>query len=228
MRQNKSDANIDASAIPKFWGLLSNADRYQYMYLRAALSNPTTKNVKNKRVENFTETLEIIRQYTCRGDGDDWRRFLVTGIAWLSNGAIAVNTHQLRLLIMKCKSSINGSLHKMGFNFGMERSDATAILIQAIPILKDNAAELRQWTVRNNKPLTPQSSPPTPTQIESPVQPQVPIQIVGVPEPAPQAQAVISSYEQEATEFGDSCSFENSFTEQLDFGFDSTFDSCLW
>ena len=220
-------SNAKVSEVPKYWNLMNNIDQYQYMYMRNMLANPTNKSLRNKRLENFSEMLEVLRQFCVRGDGEDWRRFLVTGIAWLKNGAIAVNTHQLKLITNKCKSSINGSLHKMGFNYGMERSEAAAAVVQSIPILKENPAQLRQWTVRSNIPMTPMSSPPSQSPINSPVQ-QVPIEIVGVTEQAPQEQTVFAADQHEATEFDDSCCFESSFTDQLDFGFDASFDSCLW
>lgn len=158
---------MNTNDIPKFWGLLSTADRYQYMYLRAALSTQSGKNIRNKRVENFAETMQAIKQFCQKGDGHDWIRYLVTGICWLPEGGIAVNTHQLRLLVVKCKSSINGSLHKMGYNYSMERSDATAAIIALIPPLKDNPAELRQWTARLDHPVS--CSPPSTSPIEQPI-----------------------------------------------------------
>ncbi|EAX96201.1 hypothetical protein TVAG_000300 [Trichomonas vaginalis G3] len=133
--------------LPKYWQILSDFDKYQYNCLRANLSANYSKNQRNKRIENFTEILEIIRRFCVRGDGDDWRRFLVCGYCCFPDG-IAINTRQLKLLIFKCKSSINGSLHKMGLSSNIAKNEATNSLIMAIPILRDNINEMRQWTVR--------------------------------------------------------------------------------
>ena len=97
--------------------------------------------------ETLEEMLSAIRVFAERGDENDWRRYLVCGICWLDN-AIAINTRQLRLLLSKCKSSINGSLQKMGYITSTANMESRKILIPKIPLLKDNFNELRQWTIR--------------------------------------------------------------------------------
>lgn len=149
--------------LPNFWNLLSDVDKFNYHCLRTSMSAATcTKNQRNKRVENFTETLEAVKRFCVRRDGDDWKRCLVCGVCWLQEG-IAINTRQLKILIFKCKSSINGSLHKMGFVANLGRSEAANALVMAIPFLKDNVNELRQWTVRQAGPMCASPiSPPMP------------------------------------------------------------------
>jgi hypothetical protein len=75
------------------------------------------------------------------------------------DNAIAINTRQLRLLISKCKSSINGSLQKMGYTTHMSHSESWKILFSRIPLLKDHFIELRQWTIRYKSPV-PVPHPP--------------------------------------------------------------------
>lgn len=154
--------NIDmAFQYPKYWSILNDYDKYQYNCLRATLSVNYAKNQRNKRVENFTEILEIIKRFCVRGDGDDWRRFLACGYCCIPSG-IAINTRQLKLLVFKCKSSINGSLHKMGLSSNVARAETTNQLLKAIPVLRENVNELRQWTIRQytSIPRLP-NSPPT-------------------------------------------------------------------
>ena len=153
---------IQIPAYPAYWQLLNDQDKYYYLYIRANISAQKAKNQRNKRVENFTETLEWIRRFCIRNDGDDWKRQLVCGICWLNEG-LAINTRQLKLLIFKCKSSINGSLHKMGFTVNMGRSESANALINKIPFLKGNLNEIRQWTVRQANQLSPGPISPAPT-----------------------------------------------------------------
>jgi hypothetical protein len=68
---------------------------------------------------------------------------------------IAINTRQLRLLIGKCKSSINGAMSKMGFGTAPLKSAASQALITFIPFLKGNFVEQRQWTIRRRVHLSP-------------------------------------------------------------------------
>lgn len=150
--------------VPKYWNILSDFDKYHYNCLRMALSSQYGKNQRNKRIENFTEMLEIIKKFCVRGDGDDWRRFLVCGYCCFPEG-IAINTRQLKILILKCKSSINGSLHKMGFNPNFGRAEACNSLLNAIPYLRENLNELRQWTVRKLQPHIPSPISPPITEI---------------------------------------------------------------
>jgi hypothetical protein len=85
-----------------------------------------------------------------RNDGDDWKRGLVCGICWLNSG-IAVNTRQLRLLLSKCKSSINSMFQSIGFSSIPTTNDYEAALTAYFPLIKDNFAELRRWTIRTPK-----------------------------------------------------------------------------
>lgn len=132
---------------PKYWNLLDGEDRYKYTIMRAEMSSPSNKNQRNKRIETFSEALDKIKKFAIRNDSDDWKRCLVCGICWLPEG-IAINTHQLKILIFKCKSSINGSLQKMGYNVNLGRTEAASAMTSSIPFLKNSSSELRQWTVR--------------------------------------------------------------------------------
>lgn len=139
-----ASANND---VPQYWDLLSEQDKAQYNRLKLDFSAGSVKRVRNNRLETFDGILDIIRSFAERGNENDWRRFLVCGVCWLDN-AIAINTRQLRLLVSKCKSSINGSLQKMGYTTNMSHSESWKILFPHIPLLKDHFSELRQWTIR--------------------------------------------------------------------------------
>lgn len=136
-----------ACQLPRYFSILSDYDKYQYNCLRATLSIHFSKNQRNKRIENFSEILEMIKRFCIRNDGDDWRRCLVCGFCAIPNG-IAISTKQLKLLIFKSKSSINGSLHKMGYTASGGRPELTNHLLSAIPLMRDDISELRQWTIR--------------------------------------------------------------------------------
>lgn len=153
---------------PQYWDLLSEADREKYTELHTEFSSGVMKRARNGRAESFEEMLENIKKYCVKNDDDDWKRYLVCGVCWMDE-AIAINTRQLRLLVCKCKSSINGSLQKMGFSTNMAHSESWKILFPKIPLLKDHFSELRKWTIRY-KPKKGNDSPVTveePQQISS-------------------------------------------------------------
>lgn len=157
MENNSSPNHSDYK--PKYFNLLDEEDQEQYTRLRSTLSSHICRNRRGKRLETFAEMLNAIKTFCIHGDDDDWKRCLVCGVCWLSNG-IAINTRQLGLLIDKCKSSINGSLQKMGYSTLQSRSESAGPLIEAIPELKNNFAELREWTVRLFLARTPQPNLP--------------------------------------------------------------------
>jgi hypothetical protein len=155
-----SEANCDKSDFrPKFYDLLSTGDQDQYNELRSSLSSQMCRNRRGKRLESFSEILGSIRSFCIRNKEDDWKRCLVCGVCWLPSG-IAINNRQLSILIDKCKSSINGSLQKMGYSSLQSRNESTGALYDSIPLLRNNFNELREWTVRFFIAATPQPTLP--------------------------------------------------------------------
>jgi hypothetical protein len=144
---------------PKYYELLSEPDQVAYTELRASLSSQMCRNRRGKRLEGFADMLASIRTFCVRHNCDDWKRSLVCGVCWLPNG-IAINNRQLSILIDKCKSSINGSLQKMGYSTLQSRTESSGSLCDAIPVLKNNFNELREWTVRLFVAATPQPNLP--------------------------------------------------------------------
>ena len=139
---------------PAFFDFLSPSDQKRYHELRSVLSSAENKYKRNQRVQTFQNAIDMIKEFCCRGDEDDWKRYLVCGICWFDMD-IAINTRQLRLLIDKCKSSINGALAKMGYGSEIIRGEGSQSLISKIPFLKGNFVEQRQWTIRKRITASP-------------------------------------------------------------------------
>jgi hypothetical protein len=148
-------------AEPQYWEFLSDSDKASYLQLKRDFTETSMRHGRNTRLETFDGILEAIRHFAERNDDQDWRRFLVCGVCWMDN-AIAINTRQLRILVSKCKSSINGSLQKMGYTTNMSHSESWKILFPRIPLLKDHFSELRQWTIRYKGPIPPPPFIPMP------------------------------------------------------------------
>jgi hypothetical protein len=146
--------------LPTYWELLNEPDKANYLNMRQALSSSACKHCRNHTQEMNQEIIGTIQAFVMRNDGDDWKRGLVCGICWL-NSAIAVNTRQLRILISRCKSSINSMFQHIGFSTVPTTTDYATALATYFPIIKDNFAELRQWTIRAVKPPEPEEAPQT-------------------------------------------------------------------
>ena len=156
---------------PQYWELLSEDDKSQYSALQKSFGSGALKKMRNGRAETFEEVLEEIKRFCIKEEDvdNDWKRFLVCGICWMDQ-AIAINTRQLKLLVCKCKSSINGSLQKMGYTTNMAHSESWKILFPKIPLLKDHYSELRKWTIRYKPGVTPETAPRAEVTVEAPVQ----------------------------------------------------------
>ncbi|KAH0795311.1 potassium/sodium hyperpolarization-activated cyclic nucleotide-gated channel 1 [Histomonas meleagridis] len=139
---------------PAFFDQLSKSDQDLYNKLRIELTTSNTKFKRYQRIKSLQDALAMIRKYCMRGDSGDGNRCLVCGVCWMG-WDIAINTRQLRLLINKCKSSINGALAKMGYCSAPIKGDASAPLLEAIPFLKSNFAEQRMWSVRRRVVSSP-------------------------------------------------------------------------
>ncbi|EAX97353.1 hypothetical protein TVAG_293580 [Trichomonas vaginalis G3] len=135
------------------WEKLSLRDREGYLELRTMLTSPACKNRRNKSVETFVDVVETIKAFVMRDDSDDLQRGIVCGMYWVGED-LAINTRQLRILLQKCKSSINGSLQMIGYASPTDANEASSILNKLFPFWKDNFKEMRQWTIRR-KAKTP-------------------------------------------------------------------------
>lgn len=133
---------------PIYWDKLSDAERKEYNEMKKAISSPACKTRRSKSVETFADVLETIKAYVMRGDEGDMIRGIVCGMYWSKDGDLAINTRQLRTLLNKCKSSINGSLQSLGYVSPHSTADTPSTIIGIFPFWKDNFRELRQWTIR--------------------------------------------------------------------------------
>lgn len=145
--------------IPKFFEQLSADDQAQYKELQERFSSKQCRNNRNQRVSVFSEILNLVRDFCERGNGNDSIRCLVCGYCTMPGG-FAVNIRQLRILVDKCKSSINGSLQRMGATITPMRNEFSDMLQQKIPQLKATFTEMREWSVRQMTASTPQPMMP--------------------------------------------------------------------
>jgi hypothetical protein len=138
---------MDRSSLPYFWELLSSSDQEMYIKISNALGAPTLKNKRNTRINDFADALEAIEIYQNHEPAEKWKRCLVSGLVKF-DGGIVVNIKQFKKLVRKCKTSINTSLKDLGYSIVSGKACDCEELLNAIPCLRGNTAELRQWTVR--------------------------------------------------------------------------------
>jgi hypothetical protein len=156
------------SKTPPFFDLLSPSDQEEYYKLRALVSSESCRHNRHHRLDTFSDVLSSIRSYCERGDSNDGLRALVCGVCHLSD-SIAVNVRRLRILVEKCKSSINGSFQRMGFLPFIGKTEALDRLTEKMPQIKGNYNELREWSYRRSEVFTPQPFIPSFNCTEYPV-----------------------------------------------------------
>jgi hypothetical protein len=133
--------------VPHLWALLSKGDKLQYLTLKSTIDSNSHNPARNHRVGLFQRVLKTVHQFAVRGDASDWKRCMVCGVFWLPP-ALAVNTSRLRLLVPRCKSSINGCIRLMGYTETLSHTESARVLNYAWPSSIDFSDELKQWTVR--------------------------------------------------------------------------------
>lgn len=128
---------------PKYFNILSQSDKEQYIILQKYISNSEIRYKRYKKVESLKEALCITYNYCIRNDLDDMKRCFVCGVFWIGND-IAINTKQLSRLISKCKPSINGTLSDMGYRVCPINNQLNSY----IQFLSGNIDEQKQWNIR--------------------------------------------------------------------------------
>ena len=134
--------------LPGHWNLLTRSDLDEYVKLRKSFYDEIRKSKKGERLDAFIQRILKIKNFVERGDGDDWKRGLVCGIIFLPN-SIAIHIQQFRLLLGKCKSSINGSLQAIGFAAHPQGGPIETELLMKVPIFQKEHSEVKKWTVRD-------------------------------------------------------------------------------
>jgi hypothetical protein len=143
---------------PPYFDQLSETDQQKYALLRTAISAPTCRNRRNKARSTFQDVVDWIHTFVTGAADDQWKRSLVCGICWFDN-SIAINRYQFSILTSRSKSSINGLFQSLGYGTIPSGCDAAAPLLTFFPFLRDNFAELRKWTVRQQMSATPNPEP---------------------------------------------------------------------
>jgi hypothetical protein len=147
--------------LPMFWNLIPSQDRPGYTMLRNELASKVCKHRRNEMRELNYQILQTVQHYIIGTDGGNCQRAMVCGFSW-SGTTLVVNVRQLRVLLSKCKSSINAMFDSLGYCRPPDTPETRAMLEDCLPLLKGNFAELRQWSVRvpKNRPQpVPQAVP---------------------------------------------------------------------
>lgn len=150
---------IPLDPLPNHWCLLTEEDQHEYLILRSQFHEAIAKSRRGERIDVFVQRLKTIRSFISKDPATLWKRAIVCGVMFL-NSALAINIQQLRILMGKCKSSINGSLQQLGYVSKPSTHEIDQEMTRMIPLLKDDHSEMKKWTIRygefpENRSVTP-------------------------------------------------------------------------
>jgi hypothetical protein len=130
-----------------FWGVLSQDDQTEFIKLRARLHRGQQSISKDIRMAAHHRELLMVLSYLERSPENMEVRAIISGILFVGP-AVCVNTRQLKLLLGRCKSSINGCFKQLGFVAVRTKVKARNFIAHCLTALKDKQDVIRQWTVR--------------------------------------------------------------------------------
>lgn len=140
--------SLPLDPLPNYWTILDEDDQQEYLRLRSKFHCSIEKAQRKDRIDIFVRRLKAIRHYIeDRDKSTIWKRVMVSGVMFLSS-ALAINIQQLRILMGRCKSSINGSLQQLGYVSKPSTQEIEQEMVQMVSVLKDDHTQLRKWTIR--------------------------------------------------------------------------------
>lgn len=130
------------------WDTLTNEEKAEFCGLCCDFVREQSTLSRDPRVVTFPADLVRILKFIDRSPNNIEARAICAGIYFLGP-LICINTRQVKGVIGRCKSSINGLLQQLGYVTLRTRAMTHFCLLRALPILAQNYAYVRQWTVRH-------------------------------------------------------------------------------
>jgi hypothetical protein len=130
-----------------YWNQISQDDQTEFIKLRAHLHRGQQPMSKDVRMASLRRELLLVLSYLERSPDNMEARAILAGICFVG-AAVCVNTRQLKCLLGRCKSSINGCFKQLGFVAVRTKAKARGFIAAALTSLKDRPEIIRQWTVR--------------------------------------------------------------------------------
>ena len=130
-----------------YWNQMTSEDKEEYVKLRKKFHDFQRTPSKDRRVISFQHELELILSFVeCRPANREIRS-ICCGAAF-GGCYVCVNTRQLKNFMGRCKSSINGSFHQLGYIGLKAKTKAKQCLSNILSTLVNDQNLFRQWTVR--------------------------------------------------------------------------------
>lgn len=129
------------------WSSLTLEDQNEFFRIRSELHESQNTPQKDKRAILFPAELSLVLYFTERSPAGVEDRSIAVGAAF-AGPFICVNTSQFKSFLGRCKSSVNGCFHQMGYVALRTKSKARECILSCLPSLAHDPSALRRWTVR--------------------------------------------------------------------------------
>jgi hypothetical protein len=126
---------------------LPSADQTDYLQLVNFFAYCDDRNKRNLGMSTFAKHLDMIHSFVCRGDSYDPLRGIACGIEF-GVSSFLVNTRQLKRVMFRSKSCMNGCFQKLGYSVCRSARDLPSIFAEIVPGAGPHIFSARQWCVR--------------------------------------------------------------------------------
>ncbi|OHS93058.1 hypothetical protein TRFO_12071 [Tritrichomonas foetus] len=138
----------DEMKVPRnHWNQLTSEDQATFKQLHIHFLQQQKEHIKERKTSFFFNDVLMLMKYidytALRRDD----RAICTGLAF-SGPFACVNTQQLKIILGRCKSSINNSFQQIGYDAVKNKSKSREAVLAIIPSLITEQNTLRKWTVR--------------------------------------------------------------------------------
>jgi hypothetical protein len=140
----------ESTSATRSWSHLSAEDKQNYLNLRAQSVLQSRPHQKDRNPVVFRNEVRSIIDFIDSSPANREHRAIICGLV-VRDPFILVNNRQLKHVIGRCKSSINGSFQQIGYLAVKTKDKARECTKLLIPSLATDPGQLKLWTVRFNR-----------------------------------------------------------------------------
>lgn len=138
---------LDLKVPRNHWTALSREDQTTFMQLHLHFIRQQKEHMKDRRNNTFFNDIQCLLQFIEYSPIRKDDRAICVGLA-CSGPYVCVNTQQIKIILGRCKSSINNSFQMIGYEAVKTKGKSREAILAIIPALSNEQNTLRKWTVR--------------------------------------------------------------------------------
>lgn len=138
---------LDLKVPRNHWTALSREDQASFMQLHLHFIRQQKEHLKDRRNNTFFTDIQCLLQFIEYSPLRKDDRAICVGLA-CSGPFVCVNTQQIKIILGRCKSSINNSFQLIGYEAVKTKGKSRDAILAIIPALQNEQNTLRKWTVR--------------------------------------------------------------------------------